>query len=174
MRKTKNMYLGKALRVCISGFDKQSVIDGAKEYCNKNGYKIWVDVYKEFRLFKWKWEYIIELYKPIDFEVIKTPKADNLKKEGVELSEELKRTYIRETMKDVIVSGGGYDRQQYGYVRVTSHNLHWITLFEDGTLQMYAYLIGDAECKKIYDTGIISVSDAELQTLINVVIQNHF
>ena len=63
------MYLGKALAVCVSGYDKQAVINEAEKYCKENDYKIWNNVYREFRLFKWKWEYKIDLYKPIDFEV---------------------------------------------------------------------------------------------------------
>ena len=72
------MYLGKALYVCISGFDKQSVIDGADKYCKENGYQIWNNVYKEFRLFKWKHEYKIDLYKPIDFKVVRESKTERV------------------------------------------------------------------------------------------------
>lgn len=65
------MYLGKALFVCISGYNKQSVIDGAEKYCQEHGFKIWNNVYKGFRLFKWKWEYKVDLYQPLDFKVEK-------------------------------------------------------------------------------------------------------
>ncbi len=69
------MYLGKAETIVISGFDKQNVIDGAKKYCDNNeGWMLCSDVYetrKRLGWFKWKTEYKIDLYKPIDFEIIK-------------------------------------------------------------------------------------------------------
>jgi len=67
------MYLGKASMITIASFDKQLVIDGAKEYCEKNeGWMIWNNVYSESkwkRWFTWQKEYKIDLYKPIDFAV---------------------------------------------------------------------------------------------------------
>lgn len=38
---------------------------------------------------------------------------------------------------------------------------------------MYAYFTEDEDFDKIYDTGVISVSESELQTLINVLNSNH-
>lgn len=63
------MYLGKAGYIRISSFDKQTVINLSNDYCTKHGYQIFHDTHKHFRLFKWKWEYVIELYKPKDFKV---------------------------------------------------------------------------------------------------------
>jgi len=63
------MKLGKALAATVSGSDRQSVIDTAKEYCQKEGYEMWSNVYREFKLLKWKWIYKIDLVKPIDFEI---------------------------------------------------------------------------------------------------------
>jgi len=69
------MFLGKALAVTISGYDKDAVKEEADKYCAENGYHYWTNVYREFRLFKWKWEYKIELYKPIDFKIEKITQA---------------------------------------------------------------------------------------------------
>lgn len=67
------MYLGKALQVTISGFDEQAVIDGAKQYCDENeGWMHWSSVYENKKWmgwFKWKTEYKIELYKPLDYKI---------------------------------------------------------------------------------------------------------
>lgn len=67
------MYLGKAESVSISGLDKQAVSDGAKKYCDDNeGWMLWSNIYstkKWLGWFKWKTEYKIDLYKPIDFEI---------------------------------------------------------------------------------------------------------
>lgn len=66
------MYLGKALQVSITGFDRQAVIDGAANYCKENNYMIWRDINshkKWMGWFTWKDEYKIELYKPIDYEI---------------------------------------------------------------------------------------------------------
>jgi len=69
------MYLGKAEAVYIAGFDKQSVIDDAKKYCAENeGWMVWNDVSEKKKWlgwFKWKTEYRIDLYKPIDYEIIR-------------------------------------------------------------------------------------------------------
>lgn len=75
-------------------------------------------------------------------------------------------------MKTILLDCG-YTKQNYGYVQVTIENTHWVTLFEDNSLQMYAYFTEDAECDKIYDTGIISVTESELKSLINILIGNH-
>ena len=71
------MYLGTANRIVVSGFDRQGVVDKAKEIYNNEGYQIWNSLDKELHLYRWirygkeqKWEYKIELYKP-DFEIIR-------------------------------------------------------------------------------------------------------
>jgi len=75
-------------------------------------------------------------------------------------------------MKNILLKNG-YSPKEYGFVKVMSENTHWITLFkENGGLQMYAYFSEDTEFEKIYDTGIISVNEKELQTLINILNQH--
>lgn len=59
------MYIKKALMVTFSSFDKEALEKEATNYRKENDYKIWREIYKEFRLLKWKWEYKIDLYKPI-------------------------------------------------------------------------------------------------------------
>lgn len=71
------------------------------------------------------------------------------------------------------VISNGYKAKGYGYVRKTLENTHWITLFKSGGIQMYAYFTEDEDCDKIYDSGIIDVSEDELETLIKVLIRNH-
>lgn len=77
-------------------------------------------------------------------------------------------------MKNIvdIITSNGYKEEGYGYKKVTENNTHWITLFDD-SLQMYSYFTEDSECEKEYDTGIVSVSGDELQTLIKVLVSNH-
>jgi len=66
------MYLGKALSIKISSFDIPALKKAAKDYCEQNDFQVWNDVYKKkFHLFKWMWEYEIELYKPLDYKVVK-------------------------------------------------------------------------------------------------------
>lgn len=38
---------------------------------------------------------------------------------------------------------------------------------------MYAYFSEDEDFDKIYDTGIVKVSDSELETLIKIFTKNH-
>ena len=65
------MYLGKALQVTISGDDKKSLKEAADSYCKENGFLYCSNIYREFHLFQWKWEYKVDLYKPIDFKIEK-------------------------------------------------------------------------------------------------------
>lgn len=74
---------------------------------------------------------------------------------------------------DKVIVSNGYIQKGYRYKKVTKNNTHWITLFIDKSLQMYAYFSEDPELEKIYDTGIIEVSKEELETLINILIKNH-
>ena len=68
-----------------------------------------------------------------------------------------------------IITSSGYVQKEYGYVKEIGENTHWITLFKDsGELQMYAYFTEDEEFDKIYDTGIVSVNEYELQMLIKI------
>ena len=76
-----------------------------------------------------------------------------------------------ENKVDVITSMG-YKKEGYGYKRVTDNNTHWITLFDD-VLQMYSYYTEYPEGEKEYDTGMVKVSNNELRTLINVLVNNH-
>ena len=67
------MYIGQAQSTYITGFYRQTVIDEANKYCKDNeGWMIWRDIYstkKWLGWFKWKTEYRIDLYKPIDYEI---------------------------------------------------------------------------------------------------------
>lgn len=71
-----------------------------------------------------------------------------------------------------IALSNGYVKKGYGYTKVTKENTHWITFF-DNSLQMYAYFSEDEDFDKIYDTGIVKVSDSELETLIKIFTKNH-
>jgi len=71
-----------------------------------------------------------------------------------------------------IITSNGYKKQGYGYKKVTDDNTHWITLYGD-LIQMYAYFTEDEEREKVYDTGMVKVSNNELETLINVLVNNH-
>lgn len=72
-----------------------------------------------------------------------------------------------------IITSNGYKEEGYGYKKVTENNTHWITLFDNDSLQMYAYFTEDSECEKEYDTGIVNVSSDELEILIKVLVSNH-
>ena len=65
------MFVGKALKVTISGYDKEQVKLAADRYCEENDYEYFTKIYRTFRLFLWKWEYRVDLYKPIDFKIQK-------------------------------------------------------------------------------------------------------
>lgn len=84
------MYIGKALKVCVSGFNRQSVVDGSREYCHKNGFYILNNVYRKFHLFKWAWEYKIDLFKPTDDQCAFDAKFDKVLKEEVSKAAEVK------------------------------------------------------------------------------------
>ena len=70
------MKLGKALMLCVSESDKKTVINKAIEICEKEGYQIWYDTYRVFKFLKWKFEYKINLYKPLDFKIEKLDKHE--------------------------------------------------------------------------------------------------
>lgn len=72
-----------------------------------------------------------------------------------------------------IIDKNGYVESGYGYKRVSETYTHWITLFSSGGLQMYSYFTEDPEGEKEYDTGIITVSEDELQTLIKIFKKNY-
>jgi hypothetical protein len=72
-----------------------------------------------------------------------------------------------------IITSNGYEKERNGYKRVTENNTHWITLFSDNSLQMYAYFTEDSDREKEYDTGIVNVSGDELETLIKILVSNH-
>ena len=60
----------KALTATVSGFNKASVIQAATNYAKSEGYEFWGDAHKRFNFLKWKWEYKIDLIKPINFKII--------------------------------------------------------------------------------------------------------
>ena len=72
-----------------------------------------------------------------------------------------------------IITSNGYKEESYGYKKVTENNTHWITLFDNDSLQMYAYFTEDSDGEKEYDTGIVNVSGDELETLIKILVSNH-
>jgi hypothetical protein len=71
-----------------------------------------------------------------------------------------------------IALSNGYVKKGYGYTKVTKENTHWITFF-DNSLQMYGYFTEDEDFDKVYDTGIVNVSDSELETLIKIFTTNY-
>jgi len=69
-----------------------------------------------------------------------------------------------------------YKKEGYGYKKVTKENTHWITFFTANgktSLQMYAYFTEDPEMEKVYDTGIIRLTEDQLGIFINVLLENH-
>jgi hypothetical protein len=72
------------------------------------------------------------------------------------------------------------------YKRVTKNNVHWVNLFDDGSLRMFGYKLNDScrcdyiigdqgrRIEKIYDTGDISIDGSELEELIYIFITNHY
>lgn len=85
---------------------------------------------------------------------------------------ESKKAISSNLLLGVVVSNG-YEKDHYGYKKTTKENIHWITMFDNGQIQMYAYWIEDTECEKIYDTGLVNVTEDELQTLIKVWMGNY-
>jgi hypothetical protein len=67
----------------------------------------------------------------------------------------------------------GYKGKDYGYWKKTKNNVHWVTLFDNFQIQMYSYSKTDQELNKIYDTGMVTVTDKMLEVLIGVFIRNH-
>lgn len=69
----------------------------------------------------------------------------------------------------------GYIQYKYGYKKITKNNTHWITDFEDGSFQMYAYYTQDnLGVEKVYDTGIINEYKlTNLVILIKLFTNNH-
>ena len=73
-----------------------------------------------------------------------------------------------------IIEDNGYIRKGYKYIKNSPNNTHLITVFTGrGVVRMYAYYTGDEECERIYDTGKISVSNANLGMLIGILNLNH-
>ena len=73
-----------------------------------------------------------------------------------------------------ILTAAGYHKEGHGYKKVTESNTHWVTLFGEGELQMYAYASDDDDMDKVYDTGILDVvMRSELSVLIDVFNSNH-
>lgn len=73
-----------------------------------------------------------------------------------------------------IITSHGYKKEEYGYKKVSVNYTHWITLFGEGEMQMYAYCTDDEDLEKVYDTGILDVvMRSELTVLINVFHYNH-
>ena len=68
----------------------------------------------------------------------------------------------------------GYIKQNYGYFKPGQFSNHWVTLFENGTLQMYQYEIEGDEFSdsKIYDTSVIKVTPEDLYQLIQILVIN--
>ena len=68
----------------------------------------------------------------------------------------------------------GYIKESYGYKKVTENNTHWITMFEENKLQMYAYYSEDSEFEKIYCTNVIdNIDSLTLDILIDVLVNNN-
>lgn len=75
-----------------------------------------------------------------------------------------------------IVEKRGYKKRGFGYRKISIGDewlelIHWITIFDDEiSLQMYCYSVDD---EKLYDTGVIEVTEDELEILINIIERNH-
>lgn len=67
--------------LCISGVNKQDVINEAKRFVKDDGYIFLNNIYRSFNILmplkivrgriRVRWIYRIDLFKPIDFEIIK-------------------------------------------------------------------------------------------------------
>src|SRR3989344_9061827 len=56
--------------VTICGYDKQALMHKASKIMNL-GFDTWLSVYKSFDFLKWKWQYKIDLERPIDPEPLR-------------------------------------------------------------------------------------------------------
>lgn len=63
----------------------------------------------------------------------------------------------------------GYFPKGYGYFKEKDGICHWVTLFESGSLQMYAYESSDPEMEDVYNTQILeNVTAEELEVMAKV------
>ncbi len=73
-----------------------------------------------------------------------------------------------------IVLSNGYKKDNFGYIKITENNTHWITLFEGNSLQLYSYCSNDTEMNDVYNTQVLeNVSEEELKTLIKILVNNN-
>lgn len=66
-----------------------------------------------------------------------------------------------------IVTQNGYKKQEYGYKKVIGSICHWVSLY-DTQIQMYAYHKDDVDLEKVYDTGLLTVSQDDFKSLIRI------
>lgn len=74
-------------------------------------------------------------------------------------------------MENIALSNG-YVAKGFGYVKNIDDVMHWITFFESGKVQLYAYYSFDVN-EEVYNTGVIETSEEELKTLITIFNRNN-
>lgn len=75
-----------------------------------------------------------------------------------------------------LLTKNGYSKVGYGYKKLTDSGFgfeiaNWVTIFSSGDVQMYGYNDSDPEGEKDYDTGIVKVTEDQLQTLIDILVK---
>jgi hypothetical protein len=67
-----------------------------------------------------------------------------------------------------IIIANGYLPEGYGFKKVTGEYTHWITTFAENEVQLYNYLTTDKDFESTYNTGVITVTEAQLDILIKL------
>lgn len=75
-----------------------------------------------------------------------------------------------------ILDSYGYEKCQYGWVRDNPKGTSQsVTVFEDDTIQMFAWFTGTEAENKLYDTGLIGLeNDTQFNVLLDVFDQYKF
>lgn len=66
-----------------------------------------------------------------------------------------------------IVLENGYVQSGYGYRKIIGSIHHWITFYPP-KIQMYAYDPENPEDEKEYDSGLVELSEENLETFIKI------
>lgn len=75
-----------------------------------------------------------------------------------------------------ILEANNYVKHGYGFKRETELNIHWVTIFSSGKVQLFSYFDPEDSGidEKNYDTGLLSDLTPEvLQVLITTLVSNH-
>lgn len=62
----------------------------------------------------------------------------------------------------------GFEKKGHGLKLVTTNNTHWVSIIGD-KIQNYAYFSEDSEFEKIYDSGLITVTDVNTGKVIDLI-----